>query len=713
MKKPVICILSSAVCAAILAGTAGAAIYAADRKNDESAAVQTAAVTAAEAEISKDETVYVIAGADGSVQKIIVSDWLKNAAGLSSIEDKSELADAENVKGDETYSVSGDARVWDAQGGDIYYQGNIEKELPVNLSVSYTLDGRSISPAELAGKSGRVSIRFDYKNNQYENVEIDGKTEKIYVPFAMLTGILLDTDNFTNIEVSNGKLINDGSRAAVIGFALPGMQHDLGIDESMLKIPDCVEITADVKSFEMTSTVTVATNEIFSGIDVSVLDRVDSLTDDANSLSDAMRQLMDGSSELYGGLSTLLDKSGELISGIDRLADGAAALRSGAEALSSGAGELAQGAAELTSGLDALSSNSDALNAGSKQVFDTLLQTANSQLAAAGLSVPTLTAENYADVLNGVISSLDRDSVYKTAYDTALAEVTNAVSENEDAVRAAVTAAVEKEVTEKVRDSVRTGVEDQVLAAMGLTRPEYEAGTSAGLISAEQQAAFAAAVEAQMASDAVTALVTQNTAVQMQSADVAALINSKTEEQINALIEQNMNSAEVQGKITAALEQAASGAASISAIKGQLDAYNEFYTGLAAYTSGVDAADAGASELAGGANALDDGAGALYSGISELYDGIFTLKDGAPALKEGVTELKDGSMQLSDGLSEFYEQGVKKLCDAVNGDLAGLSARLRATIDVSKAYRSFSGISDGMDGQVRFIYRTESVKAGE
>lgn len=129
----------------------------------------------------------------------------------------------ENVKGDETYTVGGDgARVWDAQGNDIYYQGSIEKELPVSLSVSYRLNGQSISPAELAGKSGRVTIRFDYKNNQYETVEIDGKQEKIYVPFVMLTGVLLDNEIFSDVTVSGGKLINDGSRTVVAGIAVSG-----------------------------------------------------------------------------------------------------------------------------------------------------------------------------------------------------------------------------------------------------------------------------------------------------------------------------------------------------------------------------------------------------------------------------------------------------------------------------------------------------------
>lgn len=112
-------------------------------------------------------------------------------------------------------------KVWDAEGNDIYYQGSTTKALPVDVSVSYKLDGKTMSAKEIAGKSGRVTIRFDYKNNQYEMVDIGGKKEKIYVPFAMLTGIELDDDKFSNVEVTNGKVVNDGTMTVVAGLAFP------------------------------------------------------------------------------------------------------------------------------------------------------------------------------------------------------------------------------------------------------------------------------------------------------------------------------------------------------------------------------------------------------------------------------------------------------------------------------------------------------------
>ena len=716
IKKDLIKPVSILLCGVLLVGGVGATVHATSVTNTAPAEVTEAAPAASEnkaqSEVRKDETVYVLAGADGNVEKIIVSDWIKNTLGSTMLSDQSDLSNVEAVREGESYTMNGDnMRVWDANGNDVYYQGDIALEVPVALSVSYKLDGKSVSPSELAGQSGKVTIRFDYTNHQSETVEIDGTKEEIYVPFAMLSGMILNNDSFTNVEVSNGKLINDGDRTVVVGIAFPGLQDNLAVDSDKLEIPDYVEITADVTDFEMSNTITVATNEVFNDLDTEELDSFDDLKASLNDLTDAMEQLMDGSSQLYDGLCTLLDKSGELISGIDQLAEGAERLKTGTGTLSSGASDLADGASALASGLGELASNSDSLNAGSRQVFDSLLSMADSQLAAAGLSVPKLTIENYAETLNALIASLDETSVAEQAHAAALEAVTSQVYASRDTITAAVTATVQQEISVQVTAAVRSNVEEQVLAAMGLTRESYESGIADGTISEEQQAQISATVDNQMNSDSVKAAFDQQVAAQLQTEQVQALIAAKTEEQIPILIEQNMNSAEVQGKITAALEQAKSGAASISALKQQLDSYNTFYVGLNQYTAGVASAKSGADALNAGAGQLKAGSAELNAGANDLYNGILTLKNGTPALTKGVTDLRDGAMSLSDGLKQLNEEGIQKLVDAVDGDLGGLVTRIRATADVSKNYNSFSGISDDMSGQVKFIYRTDSIEA--
>ena len=667
MKNRATKFLSLALCAVVLFAAVGTSVFAltGEVKESEDENQTTTINVSAEAETSKDETVYVLAGADGTVQKIIVSDWIKNAMATDSLDDKTELSDIENIKGDESFTLGGDnSCVWDAQGNDIYYQGNIEKELPVQMSVRYTLDGQAIAPEALAGQSGHVTIRFDYQNMQYEEVLLDGKTEKIYVPFTMLTGMLLDTEVFRNVTVSNGKLINDGDRIAVVGIAFPGLQEDLAISKEKLDIPDYVEISADVENFEMGMTMTLATTELFGAIDSDKLD-LHELSDAMAELTDAMGQLMDGSSQLYDGLCTLLEKSGDLVSGINKLAEGAAQLKAGAESLDSGAAQLQAGAAQLSSGLNTLNANSSSLNGGARQVFSSLLSMANTQLSEAGLSVPTLTIDNYASVLDGVIASLDDTAVYQVA----LEQVTATVNANRGMI--------EERVTEAVQSQVEAAMQSEIEARMQ-----------------------SEAIQAQ-----INAVTQQTVGEQMQSDEIQALIASNTELQVRQAISKAMSSDAVQAQLSAAAE----GAKSVIALKSSLDSYNAFYLGLITYTSGVSSAAAGANELKTGADALKAGTSELSAGAAELLRGIQTMKDSTPALLDGITQLREGSMELSDGLKQFNEEGIQKLIEAVDGDLDGLSDRIRVTADVAKHYTSFSGICEDMDGDVKFIYKTDSI----
>lgn len=709
MKTKLTKLIALTLCMALLVGNAAAHAFIGRESTKNTASAQTADGA------SKDETVYVLAGADGSIQKIIVSDWIKNPQGSDKITDTGALTDVENVKGEETYTMNGDnLRVWDAQGNDIYCQGSIDKELPVTISVSYELDGKAISAEELAGKSGTVSIRYTYRNNQYETVKIDGREERIYVPFAMLTGLLLDGERFSNVTVTNGKVVNDGTHVVVVGMALPGLQENLQIDTEKLELPQYVEITAKVKDFKLGNTVTLATNELFNGLDAEKLNSLDGLTDSLDDLTDAMGKLMSGSSQLYEGLCTLLEKSGQLVDGINQMAAGAAELKNGAAQVDSGTAALVSGSKELADGLGTLSANSASLNGGAAQVFNTLLQTANTELAKAELDVPTLTIGNYADVLNGVIDSLDPESIGQQIRETARQTVTEKVNAQLDTIRAAVTAEVEKQVRAGVEEYCRTNVAlPQVLSAMGMTVEEYNEGIAAGAITDEVQTQVNAAVDAAMASDNMKAAVDAQTAAKMDTDEMKSTVEQNVSAQVEVQIEQAMNSAEVQGQITAALEKAQSGAASVSALKEQLDTYAGFYYGLQSYTAGVDSAKDGADALNAGAATLKNGTAALQTGMNTLYDGVLTLKNGAPALVSGITELRDGALQLSDGLKEFDKQGVEKLVDAVDGDIGGLLTRLKATVDVSKDYQSFSGLAEDMTGEVRFIYRTDAIEIDE
>ena len=630
-KKDLIKVIAVAA-AGVIAGTGvtAAAFGTANKTEDTentSAASSQAAETTEQKKPSKDETVYVLANADGSVKKIIVSDWIMNNGGKT-VSDKTELSDIKNVKGDESYVMDTDnMREWNADGKDIYYQGTISKALPVDLKVSYELDGKPVSAESLAGKSGKVTIRFDYTNNQYKNVSIDGKNTKIYVPFVMLTGLLLDNDIFTNVEISNGKIINDGDRIIAVGFALPGMQENLNLSRDKVDIPDFVEITADVNNFALSNTLTVAANSIISDLDVSKLDSADDLQASLTELSSAMSKLLDGSSELYGGLSKLLLKSNELISGVDKLANGASALSDGAAALSAGLSELV--------------SNNDTLNAGAKQVFDTLLSAVSQKLKDNGITVDTLTVENYKTVIGGLLEN---------PTDSQKAELIN----------------------------IADAALNAKLSAIGVPQNYY--GAVKVLLATKLSSG-----ETQESAMAEIAAMLQNISDPQNAAAIGAAVATAESENGKQIINAfclNLANQTLEPTVKEAVAQ--------------LDSYNEFYKGVLAYTAGAKQAYDGSTELKNGAKELSDGANALKSGSSQLVG--------------GVQQLTDGSKRLADGLKEFNEKGISKLTSLAGDDLGSLVTRIKATVEVSRDYKSFAGIADGTDGDVKFIYRTDEIK---
>ena len=709
--------------------------------------------------VVKEETVYVFADADGTSNRVIVSDWLSGSAGNSALTDVSDLSNIEVVKGNSRMTADGATKVWNAPDGDVYYRGDSDTEVPVAVHVTYLLDGKEISVKELAGRSGNVTIRFTYENRKRGTVMIDGREETVYVPFVMITGMLLDSEIFQNVTVTNGRIINDGSRMAVVGWAFPGIAESLGIDGGKISVPDSMEITADVKNFAMGMTLTIASNEVFRGLNVGKLDSLSDVEGLHTQITDAMTKLEDGSGSLYEGLCQLLESTDGLSDGVGELADGSKQLVDGADKAADGAAKLADGAEKLDQGLEKLDSNSAALREGAKEVFQSLLTEAQQQLTAAGLTVPTLTIDNYESVLDGVIASLDKDAVYRKVE----AEVKKLVDSKrgyiEEQVTAAVRSEVEKAVTEavraevakkveaaaeaKVREQVEAAVREQVFAevlkAAGMTPETYEAGVAAGMIDQATRVKLNAALDAQMGSDEVKEIIEKTTAVQMESEEVAAsmeaalsaqmeskevrniiatttdekmaseeirkTIYENTQAQVDKAYADAMNSDEVETKLAAA----AAGAVKVADLKKSLNEYKRFYEGLQAYTDGVSQAAVGADAIAEGAKGLKKGTADLASGASEIHKGIKTLRDGIPSLTDGIRQLRDGAKALSDGIEEFDQKAVQKIVTLFDGNIEVLADKVKAMTAAADDYNNFSGIAEGMSGTVKFIIRTAEI----
>ena len=378
----------------------------------------------------KEETVYVLLDANGNKTDTIVSEWLKNPEGAQTMYDSTKLKDVEVVKGNASYTQDDDMLVWNSDGGDIYYQGKSDKEVPVNVEVTYTLNDAKVDATEIDHASGHLVVNYNYKNNSAREMVIDGERRTVYQPFAMMTGMMLDNEKVSNIEVTNGKAINSGDYTIVFGMAMPGLAESLGIDSDEIEIPESVIVEADVQDFSMPMTVTVASNNALSELGLDEFDSVDELKDKAGQLNDGINMLSDGAGQLNDGIITLSDgtnslKDGtmDLVSGVGELNDGAVSLSDGAgklsdgtrklsggatqvndgagalkdglhklkdntPALESGVNDLSSGAAQLNAGLSQINTNSEALSNGA----DSLVAGANQLAAALNPSSDSVTA---------------------------------------------------------------------------------------------------------------------------------------------------------------------------------------------------------------------------------------------------------------------------------------------------------------------------------
>lgn len=383
-------------------GTDKAGAVSADASENKAASVEAAdnseAASGSEA-ASKEETVYVLAKDDGTAGRIIVSEWLKNTGKKKLLEDYTELDGIENVKGNEKFKQVNGEGAWQSGGSDIYYQGEIRKTLPVEMKISYYLDGKAVSAKELSGKSGKVTIRFDYTNTQ--------KMDGVYVPFVLLTSLSLDNEICSNVEVTNGKLINDGQKSMVVGYALPGLSESLDLQGADVDIPDYVEVTCDADKFELGGTMTVATSNLLNDLDLGSIDSVDALKDALGQLQSAAVELQNGSVKLASGAEQLSAGTDAVYNGaktlqekITQLSNGLASAKAGTESLAAGANELAAGVSQAGARLDNAINGLAQTSAGDEQVLAAL-----EQLQGAVNSSPTL-SEPEKTALNGAINDM-------------------------------------------------------------------------------------------------------------------------------------------------------------------------------------------------------------------------------------------------------------------------------------------------------------------
>ena len=744
-----------------------------------------------EKEIGKEETVYVIADNTGKEQKIIVSDHLINNDDKDTLEDASTLKDIENVKGDETFTQSGNKVTWQADGNDIFYRGTSESELPVTQKLTYYLDGKEVTPEELAGKSGEVTIRFDYTNNQKVTAEIDGKDEDIYVPFMAVSGMILG-DEFSDIEVENGKVISDGSNNVVVGYALPGLKESLNVKDSDfdgdVTIPDYVEVKAKVENFKLDTTMTVvmnATNFISADgdNDTSKLDEV------FDTLTDAMDQLTDGSAELADGVDTLKSKMGDF-------KDGVGTLQSGVHAYTDGAGKIASGITQLSDSIPTLSNGVGTLNSSAAtiadgvELLDNTLKTSFTDQEKAAMQTQAASAVDAMaeGIKNQASATVDSraeaiknqaSAVVDSRADEIKSQAEAVVDGRADAIRSQATQMVDgkaddiknqatQQVTAKFDNGKYDEVKNEAAQEIGANMSSMTGSLTSSadvqtLINGAAFATIAAQYPTETAADIQTNHAAEIAAAQQQiAAQFGNTITTAMGGAVDNLAQGVANAAKraaletageaaLGGAKEAAGEAAVTGAklaAGEAAITGAKEAAGEAaVTGakLAAGTAAVSAAEqtkstmaasieqqssngyslvTGARALANGTQSLADAVPALTSGVAQLKngsaelvsnnqklnDGVNALSDGTNAVIDGVDQLSDGAHQLADGIVTFNEDGIEKILNSYHGDIEPLMDRIQAVLDAGEDYQTYTDIADGVNGSIKFIYKTDAVK---
>ena len=531
------------------------------------------AFAASKASFEKSETVYAVMNADGSIKSTTVSEHLYNANGLSGVTDKSTLTNIQNTESDATFTQDGEKLVWNTDDTDVYYKGETTRQLPITAKVTYKMDGVETPLEELLGKSGHLTMTIDLTNNETGTVNVDGKDRKIVTPLITAVGVIFGEDA-TNVSAEHG-ILESAAKSSVAAFVtLPGVKDSLNgllpkdVADIEDYLQDSVTVEADVTELSAPQVmIACATSADALGQDnVFDLSSINELTDGIKQLNDAMSQLMDGASQLVDGAS-------QLAAGGLALLDGASQLKTGASALDNGLGQL-------TDGLDTLTSNNAALTAGAQQVADGVLKSANDTLIEGGLIDEPMTWDNYASVIDEVLTLNDKTLA------AGRKKMVRTIWEQEPSFKASQLDIALYLAATKTNDDL-----EAALRLMQNLDPSFLTGIVDKLTDADAEQKVHDELVLQVAN----------------SDDIASVRALKT---------------------------------SLSQIQYFVSSVGQYTDGVATAATGAHSAKDGSAQLAAGTKSLYDGVTTLNNGVGQLSDGTVQLNDGLNQFNdEGISKL--------------------------------------------------------------------------
>ena len=682
-------------------------------------------------ENSKEETVFVFTDAKGNQDHLLINEKLKNFTGQKNIQDISHLTDIINLNGDESFSLTGSSLNWNANGKNITYQGTSDKKAPVTIKVSYYLDGKEISPEQIAGKSGKVKIRFDYINNEKKTITVNGKSQEAYVPFTMITGVVLPTDKFSNVTVSNGKILDNDNSSIVLGMAMPGLKEslDLSLDgkKADIDIPEYFEVTADAVDFELDMTMSVATSNLLSDLNLDDINLND-LKSQTDKLTDAGDQLSDGSKALSDGLSTLKNNIPTLKSGITQLDDGALTLNNGIKAYTDGVASAANGIVELSDGTSQITAG-----------INVLSDTVRSQLVSGvselvnGSSQLSAGIDKLSSTLTSSFEEIKKNAdVYGAAYTLALKDAQSL----ETMATADLGGITLNSMLTQISQAATQGSADLNITTKTDLSKNLTDNTVVSSLLTKYMTAYTAAVKIETSSPQlltqVNAVISQvsggkfTTLSQLYSSEVGLLLQTVS----NGGVYTALNQVYSQATQATDPETGLNLSQSLSALS---DGANALKNGTLQLQNGIGSFDdlnpeneticsalyklqLGCSQLSSGTDLFKNGlyelksnSPALNNGASALKSGTYELKNASSTLSDGVIQLNEGALTLKDGMVEFNETGIKKLAGIIENDADNAVETIKQVVKLGNDYQSFAGKSDDITGSVTFIYKTDGI----
>lgn len=519
---------------------------------------------------SKSETVYSNLDSNGNTYKTIVSTQLTNEDKLDEITDISNLLNIENTNGDETFRKEGNQIIWDSKGNNIYYKGETDKQLPVECKITYELNGEEISAEELKGKSGNVKIKINYTNNEKHIVSINGQQVTMYTPFIIVAGTKIDNTKNKNIQITNGKTVDNGESTLAVGIAMPGMQENIGISKNKINIPEEIEISMETEDFEMGNIIAVVA---VKGID-------EDLTSDLNSMYSQINELSNASSEILDGANQLKEGTSELVSGVDQLKDGTKTAYAGSKQIKN---EVEKSTKKLKND-NTPAIDEETLEAIKAQAMQSaaLSDEAKEGIAAQAKSAAKLTDEQKA----GIAAQAKKTAKLTEEQKTGIAAQAREAATFTDAQKAAIIAQAQSnypvELTEAEKGLILAIAQNTAYQTAESTAIEVAQNTA-------YQTAESTAIEVAQNTATQTAESTALTVAQSTATQTAGATATQTATQVGNQAKQKFTNQVV---------------SQMNTLGSSLD---ELTNGLASIDSGVSALSVGTNKLDSGALQLADG----------------------------------------------------------------------------------------------------------